>query len=319
MTATNDSDLIKQLGKGERIETICQQNNWQREAFDSWWQQQLQARLPRYDGSLQTSLAANVDVDRDKWGIPHIYASNDSDLFSGFGLAMAQDRLFQLDYLRRKAKGQLAEILGAEALESDRVAHTVGLANIARREWETLDKETQTILESFANGINIVIDQSETLPIEFDLLDYRPATWTPLDSLAIECEFRWYLTGRFPVIVAPELAKRALGEGSRLDQFLLGEADEESIMPAGSYAAASDPPASTGGVCDSDSDGHGSNNWVVNGTRSASGSPWSPAIRTLPSKRSPAGTKSFYKEAPMTSPGWLTSACQLLCLDEIAM
>lgn len=273
MTNRSDADYLKQLGNGERIEAICQQNNWQREAFDSWWQQQLETRLPSYDGSLQTDLLADVHIDRDRWGIPHVYASNDHDLFSGFGLAMAQDRLFQLDYLRRKAKGQLAEILGPEAIESDRVAHTVGLPNIARREWETLDQETQSVLEAFAQGINIVIEHSETFPIEFDLLDYRPAPWTPLDSLAIECEFRWYLTGRFPIIVAPELAKRALGTGSRLDQFLLGEADEESIMPADSYPTATDPPASTGGVCDSNSDGHGSNNWVVNGTRSESGHP----------------------------------------------
>jgi penicillin amidase len=273
MTLTPDSQCLKQLGKGERIETVCQQNNWNRETFDAWWQHQLQSRLPCYDGSLPTNLSTKVEIDRDKWGIPHIYASHDCDLFSGFGLAMAQDRLFQLDYLRRKATGQLSEILGADALESDRVAHTVGLARIASREWEILSAETQTILESFAKGVNIVIDQSDKLPIEFDLLDYRPAPWTPLDSLAIECEFRWYLTGRFPVIVAPELAKRALGEGTRLDQFLLGEADEESIMPAGSYPAVSDPPESTGGVSGSEFDGHGSNNWVVNGARSASGLP----------------------------------------------
>jgi len=273
MPNRSDSDVLKQLGRGERIDVICQQNNWDRKTFDSWWQQQLQQRLPSYDGSLQTDLSADVQIDRDRWGIPHVYASNDQDLFSGFGLAMAQDRLFQLDYLRRKASGQLAEVLGPEAIESDCVARTVGLANIARREWETLGQETQNVLEAFTHGINIVIEQSATLPIEFDLLDYRPTPWTPLDSLAIECEFRWYLTGRFPVIVAPELAKRALGTGSRLDEFLLGEADEESIMPPDSYVPATTPPASTGGICGSDSDGHGSNNWVVNGMRSESGYP----------------------------------------------
>src|SRR5207344_2656344 len=77
--------------------------------------------------------------------------------------------------------------------------------------------------------------ENEKLPIEFDLLDYRPEPWSPLDSLAIENEFRWYLTGRFPVIVMPELAKRVLGDGPQYREFLLGEADEEAIVPPEAY------------------------------------------------------------------------------------
>ena len=119
MTNRVHADYLKQLGNGESIEAICKQSNWQREDFDSWWQQQLESRLPCYDGSLQTKLSADVHIDRDRWGIPHVYASQNNDLFSGFGLAMAQDRLFQLDYLRRKARGELAEILGPEDIESD--------------------------------------------------------------------------------------------------------------------------------------------------------------------------------------------------------
>jgi len=273
VTEKNAIDYLRQLGNGESIDSLCRQNEWTREAFNQWWQSQLHSRLPVDHDSLPLDISAPVEIERDAWGIPHIFATNDRDLFVGFGFALAQDRLFQLDYLRRKATGQLAEILGSAGLESDRIVRTVGLAEIARQEWETLGSETKQLLESFTAGINAALEHTPTLPIECALLDYRPAPWTPLDSLAIECEFRWYLTGRFPIIVAPELAKRTLGDGSRLEQLLLGEADQESIMPPGSYQPAVSPPKSAGGVSANEFEGHGSNNWTVNGSRSASGSP----------------------------------------------
>jgi len=273
MSEKSDLDYLRQLGNGESIDSLCHQNEWTGEAFNQWWQSQLQSRLPTYLDSLALDVSEPVDIQRDACGIPHIYARNDQDLFLGFGFALAQDRLFQLDYLRRKATGHLAEILGPSGLESDRVVRTVGLSDIARREWETLTSETKQLLDAFTNGINSAIEQTQHLPIEFDLLDYRPAPWTSLDSLAIECEFRWYLTGRFPIIVAPELAKRVLGCDSRLDQFLLGEADQECIMPTGSYEPASSASTSPGGVSADEFEGHGSNNWAVDGSRSLNGAP----------------------------------------------
>ena len=88
----------------------------------------------------------------------------------------------------------------------------------------------------FSDGINAFIEETDDrLPIEFDLLDYRPEPWQPIDCLTIEGEFRWYLTGRFPVIVMPELAKRTLGDGPLYRAFLETEADDESILPPGSY------------------------------------------------------------------------------------
>ena len=83
---------------------------------------------------LLTCPRRDVSDRRDALGIPHIYAGSDADLFFGFGFAMAQDRLFQLDYLRRKAQGRLAEVLGSTALESDVLARTVGLNRIAQVE-----------------------------------------------------------------------------------------------------------------------------------------------------------------------------------------
>ena len=125
---------------------------------------------------------------------------------------MGQDRLFQLDWLRRKGAGRLAEILGEDGLSSDVLARTVGLNRIARAEWDRLPEETRRLLSAFSLGINALIEASgDNLPIEFELLDYRPEPWQPVDCLLIENEFRWYLTGRFPVIAMPELAAPVLG------------------------------------------------------------------------------------------------------------
>ena len=221
-------------------------------------------------------------------GIPHIHADTDSDLFFGFGYAMASDRLFQMDYLRRKGRGRLAEVLGPDALGLDRLARTVGLGRIAEAEWKTLDDETKALLQAFAAGVNALIEATrETPPIEFDLLDYRPQPWSPVDCLVIESEFRWYLTGRFPVIVMPELARRALGDGPLYQAFLHRDSDEESIVPPGSYLVAPvDGPheavganrAITGSVRPGSAAGDpdsalGSNNWVLAGSRTRDGHP----------------------------------------------
>src|SRR5262249_4495265 len=148
-------------------------------------------------------------------GVPHIEADNDRDLFLAFGYVVAQDRLFQLDYLRHKAQGTLAEILGPEALEQDFLNRTLGLTHIAVREKETLSEQSRELVESYCQGINAwMAEAADRLPIEFDLLDYRPGPWSVEDTLAVVGEFRWYLTGRFPVIAIPELVKRAVGGGA---------------------------------------------------------------------------------------------------------
>src|SRR5439155_21840093 len=129
-----------------------------------------------------------------------------------------------------------AEILGADGLPLDLIARTVGLNRLAATELSRLPPETQQVLEAFSAGVNAWIEQcGDKLPIEFDLLDYRPEPWTPVDSLAIETEFRWYLTGRFPIIVMPEMAQRALAEGPLYREFILGEEDDEAIIPPDAY------------------------------------------------------------------------------------
>lgn len=83
----------------------------------------------------------------------------------------------------------------------------MGLNRIAKAELERSNSDTFGVAALSRRGINWISNLNERWPLEFDLLDYRPEPWSPIDSLAIEVEFRWYLTGRFPVIVMPEMAR----------------------------------------------------------------------------------------------------------------
>ncbi|MBC7819225.1 MAG: penicillin acylase family protein, partial [Planctomycetaceae bacterium] len=273
-----ERDVLRRLGAGEAIDSVCQSAGWTRIEFDERWKREAESRAPRCDGQVVAGVHAVVSIERDRWGIPHIFADSARDLWFGFGFAMAQDRLFQLDYLRRKGIGRLAEVLGPDGVPLDLAARTIGLSRIAQAEWSRLPNETRDVLQAFADGVNALIAQSgEQLPIEFDLLDYRPEPWSPIDSLAIESEFRWYLTGRFPVIVMPELAKRVLGDGPLFREFLLGEADEEAVVPPESYRdrrrELGQRPLEDVGQATGDPERTGSNNWVVAGRHCRSGMP----------------------------------------------
>ena len=269
-----DQEIFIRLGTGESIDSICADADITRAEFINWWQTHTQARVPEMSGTHRTNVNSEVDIFRDDWGVPHIIAKDDSALFFGYGYAMAQDRLWQLDYYRRKAHGTLSEILGEDGLESDTLSRTIGIGRIAERGLPKVDAGTRDRLNSFAKGVTAVILESQNnLPIEFDLLGYRPKPWSALDSYAIWQDFRWYLTGRLPIIAIPELAKRVLGEGTLLDDFITGEAEDESIIPTGSYPTSALGVEKVGEVIGDPQDGLGSNNWVISGNKSANGKP----------------------------------------------
>lgn len=269
-------EMFSRLGQGESIASVCTDAGMSRADFDAAWQAAIAARTPAAQGSTRVAVGGDVQGDveivRDKWGIPHISTSNDADLFYGFGWAMAQDRLWQLDYLRRKAMGRLAEILGAEMVAQDTLVRTVGIHRIAAAELQQLPAATLTLLEHFAAGINGYMAASQAqLPIEFALLDYAPEPWTPLDSVAIWGEFRWYLTGRLPVIAYPEAARRLLGSDALFQAFLTPESGDESILPPGSYATQRVGVEKVGVMAADPLEGAGSNNWAVASSRSTTG------------------------------------------------
>ena len=272
--ASSERTMLRRLGDGETIEAVCKGAGMSGDGFERWWREQLEVRLPDLEGSRTVDGIGKVEILRDELGTPHIYADSDDDLFFGYGFAVGQDRLWQLDYLRRKAMGRLSELLGPSGLSLDTIARTVGIKRTAAEEVTRLPDETMRRLEAFSRGINAAKDESRGgLPIEFDLLDYEPEPWSPVDSVAIWTEFRWYLTGRLPMIVIPELARRALGDGPLYQAFLTSEADDETIVPPGHYDARRSGVERVGAAVSDPDEGLGSNNWVIGGALSETGLP----------------------------------------------
>ena len=270
-----DKDLLLRLGAGDSIQAICEDAGLTRAEFDQWWSSQTTSRVPSMEGTRTASdLSGKVEIARDEWGVPHVLAETDDGLFFGYGYATAQDRLWQLDYYRRKARGRLSEVIGPSGVEIDTVSHTIGLTRTAQENLARFPEKTKRRLQAYTDGVNAFMEETRSsLPIEFDLLDYEPHEWTSLDSVAIWQEFRWYLSGRLPIIAIPDLAKRTLGEGALLDDFITGEAEDESIVPKGSYSPSRTGEVPVGEVVGDPDEGIGSNNWVVSGSKSTSGAP----------------------------------------------
>jgi penicillin amidase len=132
-------------------------------------------------------LSAAVVVRRDERGIPFIEATNEADLYFAQGYATASDRLWQMDFLRRTARGELAKVLGAAAIELDKLHRVYGFRRVAETLLSHASDHARRVLDSYARGVNAFIDQCDvqSLPLEFQILQYQPAAWTAVDSIAL--------------------------------------------------------------------------------------------------------------------------------------
>jgi penicillin G amidase len=131
-----------------------------------------------------SSLREEVTIRRDERGIPFIEATNEADLYFAQGYATASDRLWQMDFLRRTACGELAEVFGPGALEVDKLHRIYGFRCVAEEQLARASAHTREVLESYARGVNEFIAQGD-LPLEFQVLQYQPKPWTAIDSLAL--------------------------------------------------------------------------------------------------------------------------------------
>ncbi len=129
----------------------------------------------------------SVSVRRDARSIPYIDAKNDADLYFVQGYVTASDRLWQMDLLRRVARGETAEIFGKSTLEEDKRWRRFGFAKIVDDSIAHLTPELRAAIESYSRGVNAYIDtlDEKTLPIEFRILQYKPREWRPADSVVI--------------------------------------------------------------------------------------------------------------------------------------
>jgi len=192
--------------------------------------------LPQIDGvATLAGLQNQVTVERDIWGIPHVRATALADMAEAQGYVMAQDRLWQMDLLRRVARGQLSEIVGPAAIPLDKQFRMLRFGPAAERDVTLFDDETRIVMEAYSRGVNHFIEQHRSnLPVEFKLLKYQPTPWQPSDSLAIAGYMYQTLTdtwedeldrARVSARVGPEKAKDLFSAEASLDHFVVGDPD----------------------------------------------------------------------------------------------
>ncbi len=233
------------------------------------------AALPPTDSLRIRGLSAAVEVRRDRWGVPHIYAKTQRDLFLAQGFVAAQDRLFQMEMWRRQGEGRLAEVLGPSAVERDRLARLFMYRGNMAREWAAYGADTKAIVTAFVDGVNAYIAHTgDALPPEFALLGFRPEPWDITVPLARATGLSGVGNGSSEVVRAQLVT--ALG-AARVDALLPAD-PVRALDPAPGLDLAGISSASLGGFGGAFADVaynriEGSNNWVVSGVKSATQKP----------------------------------------------
>lgn len=245
-----------------------------------------------------------VEVIIDRWGIPHIYAKNQDDLFFAQGWIAARDRLFQLDSWRRTGTGHWAEVQGASAIPRDRLARLIRYRGDWDAEWQSYSPDTKAIATAFTKGINAYIKALTTPPAEFVNAGYAPGLWVPEDVTA-------RMAGLLMMANVSQEVDRAIRIqtiGPEKDaKFFPSTPPTEIKIPEGLDLSAFKPAilsdlraALRGSTGDGEfNDWEGSNNWVVSGSRTATGKP----ILANDPHRS-VTLPSLRKTVHLVAPGW---------------
>ena len=233
-------------------------------------------RLAQLDGTITIpGLDSAVEVRRDRWGIPHIYARTQHDLFFAQGFVAAQDRLWQMEMWRRASEGRLAEVLGARAAERDRLARLFRYRGSMDAEWAAYGPDARAIVGAFVGGVNAYIAQTkDLLPIEFTMLGFAPEPWTIDVPLARVTSLSGVSNATTEILRARLVAA-------------LGVKEAEAILPTEPRRALDPVQGLDLTGLDTSSLGRfggayqdiayqrieGSNNWVVSGKKTKSGKP----------------------------------------------
>ncbi|MEW5915075.1 MAG: penicillin acylase family protein [Gemmatimonadota bacterium] len=239
----------------------------------------LAAQQPKIDVDTlrEQSLRSPVEVRYDRWGVPHIYARNQHDLFFAQGWVAARDRLFQMEMWRRQGEGRLAEVLGPNAVERDRLARLFKYRGNMEREWRAYAADTKAIAEAFVSGVNAYIARAKrtrSLPPEFALLGFEPQPWpveTPLSRVTGLAG-----TGNASSEVLRAQLVKALG--AERTNAVLPPDPVRPLDPAAGLELGGINQASLGSYGSTFSDVayarmEGSNNWVVSGAKTVTGRP----------------------------------------------
>jgi penicillin amidase len=260
------------------------------------------AALAQTSGQIELyGLSKPVEVLRDDWGVPHIYAQTSDDLFFAQGFVAAQDRLWQMEMWRRTGEGKLSEVLGAQAIERDKFARLLRYRGPMEAEWTSYAPDAKRIIESFVKGVNAYIETNrQRLPIEFQLTGIQPELWTP--EVCLTRMAGYIMTRNASSEILRAQVARLLG-AEKATQWLETDPPVQTVVPGGldlegidnkilALANAASAPLSFGNI-------EGSNNWVISGKLSATGKP---ILANDPHR--PILTPSLRYIAHLNAPGW---------------
>ena len=246
-------------------------------------------------------LGEPVEILRDRWGVPHIYAKSSQDLFFAQGYMTARDRLWQIDLWRRVGTGRLAEILGEAAAPRDRLARLIAFRGDWNAEWAGYSDDAREIVRAFTAGINAYIQGlGGARPLEFRVAGYDPGLWQPEDVVSRVAGLLMVRNVSREVARAVDIQRFGIETVQRLmppDPFI------EIRVPHGLDLADITPSildeynVATGGVRFTEQ--QGSNNWVVDGSLSSTGKP---LLASDPHR--PVQIPSLRKSWHLVAPGW---------------
>jgi penicillin amidase len=227
-------------------------------------------------------LQKSVRVQRDRWGVAHIYAQNEHDLFFTQGFVVAQDRLFQMELWKRSGQGRLAEILGSSYVKRDVNARLLRYRGDMDAEYKSYAPDTKEILEAFTSGINAYIEEIQKpgrigLPLEFQLAGFKPEPWKPEDCLNRLAAYSVTGNGvselhsaQLVALLGPEKAAQLLELDPPVRLDPAPGTDFSGLSPALlENLVGSDVPLHFPGT-----PVQGSNNWTVSGSLTATGKPF---------------------------------------------
>jgi penicillin amidase len=231
--------------------------------------------LPDYDGELIVpGITGPVEIIRDSFGMPHIYAENDEDAAFAMGYVMAQDRLFQMDLVRRAVRGELAEILGEGAVGVDKFFRTITAVRSVDDIAGDYPPEVIASMEAYAAGINYYLENhTGPLPLEFTLLGYEPEPWQATDGIAVYYYMAWDLNSSFSTEMLFASIREAVGEELADDLFPSYADGYPTIVPGGISSIDTLKTMLLAREITQTEGGGVSNNWVISGDKSETGMP----------------------------------------------
>jgi penicillin G amidase len=240
----------------------------------------LRTPQPKREGTVQLKgVDAPVEIIRDKWDVPHIYAQTLEDALFAQGFVHGQERLWQMDFNRRVVAGRLSEILGGISLPLDRWMRILGMRRIADKQASLLDNETQLLFNAYSAGVNAAIIEGP-LPVEIKLLSYTPEPWSSVDAIAWSKMIAWtlcvnweseLLRAKLIANLGPEKAAELEPPWFDFWPRVTPPGVDYSCIGCEALQRASEARRFTGPASQQ---GVGSNNWVVSGSRTESGHPF---------------------------------------------